>query len=1523
MAPSAQKRKRGDRNYGAGDASENSRPSPHRPQNLALAQQNQPSGGGKGGRRSSRGGYRNARSERASTSPVTSQRPQIPVDKQPAPKAMDPPSAPDMLMPAKAPFIDPVMSSYQYLSDRRISQWKASGRQDIKDKAMEYVKANDLISLSAIVQEIVRSICSRRLAGDAAGSLVKDILAQVETPSVATNITRHFLDCFSSLVEGQPLSDGDKMQLRRFLLDASIDPTFMREQFEHQLLEGLGFVKASFHQMATRYSTGVLYKQTTYNLLREDTEGYAKLISEYYLAAERGSPTAELVMEAFEKVKSLIGAFNLDPGRTLDVTLDVFGDLLVKRHRFFVRFLRASSFWPQEKPIPGFPRSTRGFSSLPWWAELSYPGHALTDEDRQRLDTLKEERDIEFWNRVREVGIQAFFELGDRRVVGSEDGENSAPNADVEWIRATKTLPPQGNRMAAQLLGFKLQYYASDIREDAPFPENLIWLAALLIHIGFISLRDLYPHLHPDDDGMETYKQKLAKEKEERDMKKRPGGGVNALMLAGALTDDTMPVPRRLEPELRPSPKPESAATPKPEDQEPALPEAENQKVMLLKSLLLVGAIPDALFMLGRFPWLVDLCPDLTKYIHRIADHCISAVYEPLRPLPDRNSLRQERPVAVEQAGLPKGQLGVRMPEIRRIKKWGRLDSFDSTKDADFKFYWEDWTDSVPTCRTVDDVFALCSSFVNISGVRIGEDLELVTKLARIGRHSLDEDGSQANQDRWIDLCKRLLVPSLSFAENNPALVNEVWELLGSFSTNVRYSIYSEWFYGQTSRLPELRNIFDLRRAETKDILKRIHKQNTRPMARALAKVVHSCPGVVFSVALNQIEAYNNLIDVVVECARYFTSLGYDVLTWSILTSLGAGDRSRMQADGMLTSPWLKALSVFAGSVFKRYSNMAPSPVLRYISSQLYKGKSEDLEILEQIISSMTGIRSDTNYGEEQLRAMAGGPLLRQQTLKQVLDRRHESVSASKRLIRSLTESNLAGQILILIAQERQIYVYRDESDGAPLKVLGSNVDKIHHAFVQYLDMLRSNVSDETFREIVPSIHRLIKDFGLDPSIAFTIWRDSISKEIEQAEMAKDDKVEKSQKEKSGGDVKMEDASESSGDKDAKDVEMTDAPSSGEEAPKTDAFWSPPFQSLMDNIRDTLPSNFEDAMSLSFYVRFWQLSSYDFVVPKYENETKRLKGRLASVSSDRSDMSMQGVKRRDAEKKSLLDLQDALGKEMKAQLTWYQGIRRLMQKEKDRWFADIPSARTQDLSENIIQECFFPRVLLSPMDAILCSKLIFYIHQIGTPGFRTIHIFDKFLRRQFLTNALFQCTAREAENFGRFLNEVFQDLAEWHREKTVYETKAWGPKKDLPGFCSKVNPDYTPHTRVDYPMFKSLFTSWHKRLHDALIECLTSDEYMHIRNAIIMLKAIHQQFPRMANHGTSIYESVLSVSTNDPREDLKLAALSLLSDLKKRRPHWIGPAAIATNPTINASRPDQKARPLDPKASEFRSTAAA
>jgi THO complex subunit 2 len=116
----------------------------------------------------------------------------------------------------------------------------------------------------------------------------------------------------------------------------------------------------------------------------------------------------------------------------------------------------------------------------------------------------------------------------------------------------------------------------------------------------------------------------------------------------------------------------------------------------------------------------------------------------------------------------------------------------------------------------------------------------------------------------------------------------------------------------QISRLPDIKAAFDQARAETKDVLKRISKTNLKSMAGALAKVAYASPGIVFTVAIGQIESYDNLVEVVVECTL-LTYLGYDVLTWSLMSSLGAKGRDRVQADGMLTSRWLAALSLFAG----------------------------------------------------------------------------------------------------------------------------------------------------------------------------------------------------------------------------------------------------------------------------------------------------------------------------------------------------------------------------------------------------------------------------------------------------------------------------------------------------------------------------------------------------------------------------------------------------------------------------------
>ena len=1568
MAPGGSgKRKRGDRTWSQDSNHDGQRPSPHRPGNLNLAQHNQgrdqPDGGrGRGNRKASRGGRGNQSQNspnRPQASPTASKAmspPESTIQRRPPspkPTAISRPATPAGSVntrPTFSPKAERTPYSYDYLNDTVVGSWKASGRQSILATGSQAKTEEDSQTLGNLFQELVRAGLDGRVDPREAGTAVREILGEdsapggkesaddIDAPNFDFDARSLFLDTLSILTD----ADYQSSALQPLVFATNISPILLLQELDSTLLEALGLLRETFGRMLIRHTTNALYRQANYNLLREESEGYSKLITELFTTSN-DRPSSEVVEETFERVKAMIGAFDLDVGRVLDVTLDVFAAVLIKQCRFFVKFLRASSWWPKERDY-GVPTShVDADENLPKWALPGNPSWLSNDEDRAELQKLNETRDKLFWERVREVGIRAFFELGRRRVEKDLSGDE-LPGAldkdDREWVKFTGTLPPKGNRAAAQFLGFKLRFYSSPARDPSDvLPANMIYLAALLIKIGFISLRDLYPHLWPADEAMEAVREEKAKEKMKREQAARPGGGANnALAMAGALVDDTLPLSRAREADNAARATPakadvdaEKAAAAASTAEKDALPESADQKIQLLKSLLTIGAIPESLYMLGQFPWLMDLLPELPEYLHRILHHCLSKVYEPLQPVHDEEGIKAPKKISdPDQSSVPKGQVRLINPPPRKVLRWALLDKDDEKEYTDYKFYWESWADSIPVCQSIDDVFLLCGSLLNYSGVKIGQDPVLLMKLARIGKYSLTTDTSQANQTRWIDLCKRLIVPALSLTKCNPGAVNEVFDLISIFSRDIRYSMYAEWYSGQTSRLPDIKSAFDQARAETKDVLKRLSKTNIKTMARALAKVAEASPGVVFNVAISQMESYDNLVDVVVECARYFTYLGYDVLTWSLMNALGQKGRSRVQQDGMLTSKWLNALSAFAGKVFKRYSVMNPTPIIQYVTEQLRQANSTDLIVLEEITTSMAGIVSDTTFNDAQAQAMAGGELLQAQTMLQLLDRRHESKSTSRRLIRSLTDSKLAGQLLIAIAQERQTCVFKIPEEDAHLKLLGNLYDEIHRQLTQYLDLLRSNLSVEDFNDLVPEVSRLIGDYGIEPRVAFWINRPSIAQEIAEVDQdlqdaaAEEKKLANSSEEPdklTDSDVQMTegvDSSDSNAIKEENDPQQpsvegeADVKMEGSNAPEGltttgptnltptpqvngETFsWHPVIQRLMDDIKATLPEEMFESLSLPFYVRFWQLSPYDMYIPgkSYEDEIDRQKRKAASISTDRTDMSASGQASKEREKKALQNLQDRLLEENKRHLKAYSQIRSKLQKEKDHWFEGF-WGRFEQLNAALIEHCFFPRLLLSPVDAFFCFKMLKFLHTSGAPNFRTLGLYDQIFREQKLTSLMFLCTSKEADNLGRFLNEVLRDLSRWHADKALYEKEAYGPKKDLPGFAKKLSTDKVPSAWLEFEEFRTILFKWHRSLFNAMKNCLTSGEYMHIRNAIIVSRATASTFPVINFMGTGQIDLVTALSENETREDLKLAASSLLGPLRRRTKSHLYPNEFA------------------------------
>lgn len=1424
------------------------------------------------------------------------------------------------------------------------------------DHGIQAQSEEDTVELSMIFQELIHAVIDSRLAGNDAGRIVKDIVGskpvEQEGHSFAFDPRTLFLDTISIDIE----SSEYRPQLRDFMAATEISLTLMRQVLDPPLLERMGLIRSTFSRVGIRLSTNLLYRQANYNLLREESEGYSKLITELFTTSSTEPPSSETVQATFERVKGLIGTFDLDVGRVLDVTLDVFAAVLIKQFRFFIKFLRISSWWPRSQ----IRHSARTYvGGLPLWALPESYSWLPDGDDEVVLSEQRLQRDIAFWDRARQVHLDAFFELGGRQVADADDirranavTDDDDADTEQQWIQITKTLPLPGNRVAAQLLGFKLRFYNSEARDaEDVLPANLLYLAALLIKVGFISLSDLWPHLWPLDEDMENVRVARLKELEEKERANRPGGATNALMMAGALPDD-MPSVSSIAARRDPAGASKAEADTKAKEAEakPRLPEPEDQKVHLLKCLLTIGAVPESLFILGRYDWLPEAYPELLPLIHRILHHSVDKVYEQSRPIGTASPECPPKQMPdIDQTGVPKGTVKLGTPPPKRPLRWPYPDKSDTNEGSSYRFYWDEWADNVPVCQTVDDIFTLCSTFLNLSGVNIGKDSALLLKLVSIGNKSLAEDQSPQNLARWQDLLRRLLVPALSLTGSNSSAVSAVWDLLKQYPTHVRYTIYAEWFEGQISRLGPMKKAFARTRLETLSTMKRLSLTTIHQMARTLAKTAYASPGIVFKVALDQIESYSNLIEAFVECAKYFTNLGYDVLVWSLMSSLGGKQRSRTQESSvLLTSKWLQALSKFSGKVFERYSVMDPTPVLQYVNDQLYKGNSTDLVILTELISSMGGVVSDADFTDAQMRAMTGGDILRRETLKNLGDRREESARSASRLMRALVGTKLAGQLLVNIAQYRQSAIYKIPEAEAHIKFLATMVDDTHQVLVQYLDLLRSNLTPDEFDPLVPNVVLLMKDYGLDPSLAFMIGRASLVSQMMNpkspiAASAKD----------ADGDLSMEanalnngaptpssepkqDAAEGDSivDKMALDTDGKDgqaepsAPSQTANGRKAD-----PLLDCLQPVIEAMPTLIPTAdiwqrISPEFYVIFWSLQLGDLTLPQssYEAEHAKLRKKAEDVMKDRSDMSRNGMNRKDQKKRELLDKAEAIHDENKRHLERYHKTKVRLARETAAWF---PGSMTKAnaTSDTILEQCILPRLHLSAIDSEYCFRMVKFLHESQAPNFKLMSLYDRFFNQNRLRAMIFTCTVREAEHLARFIKCILGDLSRWHGDKEAYEKEALGAReksgkktRSYLGFSTACDDDGKPTAFVEHDAFRDLLFRWHKNLNTALRSCLGGMEWMHIRNAITVLKTVIEFFPAITFMADKLLEQLKTITEREAatknaseaeeghqRVDLSVAAQTAFSELQRRKPKCI---------LVQAFRPGTVSTPRDERAPE-------
>ncbi|XP_063970178.1 THO complex subunit 2-like [Lytechinus pictus] len=103
---------------------------------------------------------------------------------------------------------------------------------------------------------------------------------------------------------------------------AFLDSGLLKERLDNDTLDAINVLsnKQAFAQRYVRLKTKLYYKQQKFNLLREESEGFAKLVSELTQVTCDPSTSSQVS----KTIKALIGGFDLDPNRVLDIILEAF-----------------------------------------------------------------------------------------------------------------------------------------------------------------------------------------------------------------------------------------------------------------------------------------------------------------------------------------------------------------------------------------------------------------------------------------------------------------------------------------------------------------------------------------------------------------------------------------------------------------------------------------------------------------------------------------------------------------------------------------------------------------------------------------------------------------------------------------------------------------------------------------------------------------------------------------------------------------------------------------------------------------------------------------------------------------------------------------------------------------------------------------------------------------------------------------------------------------------------------------------
>lgn len=752
----------------------------------------------------------------------------------------------------------------------------------------------------------------------------------------------------------------------------------------------------------------------------------------------------------------------------------------------------------------------------------------------------------------------------------------------------------------------------------------------------------------------------------------------------------------------------------------------------------------------------------------------------------------------------------------------------------------------------------------------------LYSQLCRIFKELLSDDETDAdNQDACLDFMRNFLLPSLGQFPPNPALTLEVWAIVEQFSYTNRYSLYRSWRgsgldrAALTSNKPlwlvagELQAGKDVRYA-----LKRLSKDTIRDTSRAVAKVCHSHPLVVFTIILNQIEAYDNLVQVMVDCLRFVTPLSLDILGFCILSRLcgsaGGVNRSRLKEDGVNVSQWLQSLESFTGAFFKSFPFIELRGILCYLMRRLKDGHVMELGVLRTLLKTSGGwafadYSPAASLSKNQLEGRGGSTLLKRETMSFGVFQDF-NLRSSNEIRKVLQVDDMGVSLLVLLAQVRHQIVFEStKGPPKPVKLIGNLVDTCQVVMAILLDFLTDSTDEKAtslirFAQTMPSLVKLQAVYGLDVASAWMLCRPLIRAAAMRSDAG----------EANDGEI-VDDADDTS-----------DALSD---------FKSTETSRLL--YQGMLPATAWTHISVSLFETFYANALYDLSCPEeiYKAEIGRLNKEVERLSRAALSPAPTAVLQvQPTTTRTLTDEEElarvkraatALSSDLPKQRKHAASIRKSFEGEKAAFFKSEEVSKAAALT--LLERCIYPRCMQGPDDAMYCARFISLLHETETPGFGTLHLLDVMIVT--LSRALFGMTEGEAANASILLFETWTLVSKWRYSETAFQEEVAGKTGSF-----MESDDQQGLEAVSYKDFEALYNKWHAAIGAAVIGCLKSSEYMHTRNSLIVLTRMVEVYPTRPKLGHQFISALAPLQDESYRlADIRASAQAYSMQLLKAR----------------------------------------